>query len=206
MITINKSNEPIEWTKFCATPGVSYSPIPELRESLLKEQGNICAYCMRRIPTKDINIEATSKIEHVISQHEKPDLQLKYSNMVLCCPGNLNNEPHCDNLKKGKSVSFNLINSDLEKSIKYSSKDGNIESSNIQWNNEMNSFLNLNHKLLKQNRKETISGIIETIKSKGWNTASLKTNLKKWKSTEDKDKLKPFCGIVIWYLERKLKK
>ena len=53
MILITKNKEPKEWTEYRNPPGVDYKAIPELVQSLLKEPGYICAYCMRRIPTKD---------------------------------------------------------------------------------------------------------------------------------------------------------
>ena len=52
MILITKNKEPKEWTEYRNTPGVDYQAIPELVQSLLKEQGYICAYCKRRIPNK----------------------------------------------------------------------------------------------------------------------------------------------------------
>lgn len=136
---------------------------------------------------------------------DRPDIQLMYFNMVICCPGNLNNEFHCDTLKNGNSVSFDLLNSELEKSIKYFPKDGKIESSNLKWDSEINTLLNLNHLLLKYNRKETLSGILKSIETKGWDRTSLNRNLKKWRTFDSQGKLKPFCGIVIWYLQKKLK-
>ena len=49
MILITKNKEPKEWTEYRNTPGVDYQAIPELVQSLLKEQGYICAYCMRAL-------------------------------------------------------------------------------------------------------------------------------------------------------------
>lgn len=205
MIRINKGLEPTEWTAKKATPGFTvYEPIPELRDALLIEQGYICAYCMRRIPTKDLNENATSKIEHLLSQDNRPDLQLTYSNMAICCPGNLNDESHCDKLKGHQSVTFNLHSSALQDSINYSSKDGDIKSSNANWNNEIENMLNLNHGMLKQNRKNALSGVIEVLKVKGWTTASVKVQLKKWSTVDSEKKYRPFCGIVIWYLQKKV--
>ena len=102
MKKIAKSKEPKEWTKYRLTPGVKYSPIPELREALLKEQGYLCAYCMRRIPTKDSNSDETSRIEHVKSRKNHPELQLDYSNMVICCPGAIGDGVsfHCDKSRR----------------------------------------------------------------------------------------------------------
>ena len=39
MILITKNKEPKEWTEYRNTPGVDYQAIPELVQSLLKEQG-----------------------------------------------------------------------------------------------------------------------------------------------------------------------
>ena len=104
MILINKNQEPKEWTEYCSTPGVTYQSIPELVDALLKEQGYICAYCMRRIPTKDkIEGKLTSedhRIEHIKCRENHEDLQLKYNNMLICCPGHIGEDEHCDR-KKG---------------------------------------------------------------------------------------------------------
>ena len=206
MIRINKGAEPKAWTEKKNTPGFTeYAPIPELREALLKEQGTICAYCMRRIPINDPNTAETSKIEHIKSREDRPDLQLSYSNMVVCCPGNIDNEPHCDKLKGGKSVNFDLFNSALQNSISYLTDDGTIVSSNYNWNKDINELLNLNHSRLKQNRKNTIEGIIEVIKLKGWKSSNLNRKLHNWSNLDNQGKLKPYCGIVIWYLEKKLR-
>ncbi len=206
MIQLNKEQrEPVAWTEKKATPGFTqYESIPELREALLIEQGYICAYCMRRIPATDPNVDATSKIEHIKSQEDRDDLQLIYSNMAICCPGNLNDEPHCDKLKGGSSISFDLYTPVLEQSISYSSKDGTIRSSNSTWNNEMKDLLNLNQRMLMQNRLSTLNGVIQALTSKGWNTASISTQLRQWRSFDSDGKRKPFCGIIIWYLKKTL--
>ena len=206
MIQINKGKEPVEWTEKKATPGFTeYEPIPELRDALLIEQGYICAYCMRRIPAKDIKVDATSKIEHIKSQEDRPDLQLNYTNMAICCPGNLNNEAHCDKLKGSNSVSFNLHTQALQKSIEYASKDGFIRSTNTTWDKEMNELLNLNHKMLKANRKEALWGVIENLNTVTWSTQAINFKLNQWRQLHAEGKYFEFCGIIIWYLEKKLK-
>ena len=50
---IRKSAEPKEWTEYKNIPGVQFSGIPALQESLYREQGYLCAYCERRIPVRD---------------------------------------------------------------------------------------------------------------------------------------------------------
>lgn len=206
MIQINKGLEPKEWSAKKATPGFTeFEPIPELRDALLEEQGFICAYCMRRIPTNDINSDATSKIEHIKSQDDRPDLQLYYSNMAICCPGNMNNEPHCDTLKGPRSVNFNLHSTALSRSISYSSKNGKIKSNNPAWDDEMDKFLNLNHPFLQLNRRDALAGVIQAIDSEDWDSAFIRRKFREWSELDTQGKLKEYCGIVIWYLQRKLR-
>ena len=72
MRKITKNTEPKAWTQYRLTPGAAFKPIPELVNSLLDEQGYICAYCERRIPCKDA-VEGTPgaenhRIEHLRTQ------------------------------------------------------------------------------------------------------------------------------------------
>lgn len=206
MIKINKGLEPLKWSEKKAIPDFTkYESITELRDALLEEQGYICAYCMRRIPAKDVKVDATSKIEHIKSQEDRPDLQLNYANMAICCPGNLYDEAHCDKLKGSNSVSFNLHTPDLQNSIAYDSLDGSIRSSNQTWNEEVNKMLNLNHGLLKANRKEALESVIEFLNTAGWSTKTINAKLKEWRQRNSEEKHIQFCGIVIWYLEKKLR-
>lgn len=74
MRKIIKQSEPKEWMVYRRfTPEADYEANPELRKSLLEEQGYICAYCMRRIPVRDKNSNETSRIEHILSREKHPD-------------------------------------------------------------------------------------------------------------------------------------
>lgn len=206
MIKINKGHEPLAWTQKKETPGFTlYEPIPKLRDALLKEQGYICAYCMRRIPVtkRDPNTTETSKIEHIKCREFNQDLQLDYDNMVICCSGNLNNKPHCDKSKDNADISFDLFKPFLQNSISYSSKSGLIKSSNPVWNNEMNNILNLNHSLLTYNRKEALEGVIKRLDKKRWTPAEVRNELQKWENLDRSGKYKQYCGIIISFLKKK---
>lgn len=211
MKKITKSHEPKEWTEYRLTPGVKYNPIPELREALLKEQGYLCAYCMRRIPTQDGNSNETSRIEHLKSRRNHPELQLDYSNMVICCPGAIDGVNfHCDKLKGENDVSFNIFDEHFISTISYSSKDGTIRSSNKIYNKEMNVLLNLNHPSLKLNRYHVLRGVIEVLKKQSkktdWNSAIINKMLEKWSQKDGEGFYKPYCGIVQWFLNKKLQR
>lgn len=213
MIKINKGNEPLEWTAKCNTPDFTqYESIPALRKALLEEQGFICAYCMRQIPVKDSSENETSKIEHIKSRSDFPDLQLEYDNMLICCPGSIDGDSHCDKSKGHQSISFSLFVPQLQQSIAYGSKDGTIKSSVPAIDDELNRLLNLNNRRLKANRLQVIEAIIATLDKKKWKKSECQLQLEKWKERvtrningEDVSVLRPYCGVVIHFLEKKLK-
>jgi uncharacterized protein (TIGR02646 family) len=193
-----------------------YEAIPELRESLLKEQGYICAYCMRRIPTNDPRATETSKTETSKIEHIKPrssphrHLEMDYGNMVICCPGKMNGEDHCDTKKGDSEMRFSPFDSRTQESISYSSGNGMIKSNHTEWNEDINTVLNLNHPLLQANRKQTLDGVIDSLtilRQKGtWKSSDIEKNIAKWSNPDAEGKRKEYCGIVLWYLKRKLKR
>ena len=229
MIKINKLKEPSEWTRYRMTPGVDYQSIPELVDSLLEEQGYICAYCMRRIPCQDklynnkknkssyTVTKESHRIEHIKSRELHDDQKLSYSNMVICCPGHIDTEDHCDRLKGSKDLSFTPIDQSFIDTIKYSS-DGTISSTNSQYNKEMNEILNLNTDMLRRNRKELWMEIVTLLQSRrpkgqAWSKKELEPLLRKYSEKYryyDQDRKKviyqyhPYCGIVIYNLQKKI--
>lgn len=221
MILIQKKSEPKEWVEYRSTPGVDYQSIPELVDSLLEEQGYICAYCMRRIPCKDrlykkdgatyVLTDEDHRVEHMQSRENHEDKKLDYSNMVICCPGHIGNEEHCDRLKGSKDISFSPLDANFIATLSYK-MDGEIVSSNEQYNKEINDVLNLNTELLKENRKNTWEAVKnELIGQKGgkpWNKAILSKYIVKYSSThykDEKQKYIPYCGVVLFFLQKKLK-
>lgn len=221
MIKISKNKEPKAWTSYRNTPGADYQAIPELVDSLLEEQGYICAYCMRRIPHKDrlykkdgINFSFTDedhRIEHILSRENHPDKKLRYDNMVICCPGHIGEEPHCDRLKGANDISSSPLRDDCIATISYRT-DGTIVSSNSQYDDEINRVLNLNTPLLKRNRKESWKAVLKAIlkeqKGKPLTPSILARHMQKYRSKHcKKDKMMyiPYCGIVAYFLQKKIK-
>lgn len=211
MIKITKNKEPKEWTVYRTTPGVDYQAIPELVDALLKEQGYLCAYCMRRVPCKDRIANEDHHVEHILSREAHGDKKLDYSNMVICCPGHIGGEDHCDRKKQNQDVSFSLFDSNFISTLSYKS-DGEVVSANEQYNVEINKVLNLNTPLLKENRKKAWEGVKQSLikdhGNKPWRRAALEKFLGKYKSMKSRDgKLQyiPYCGIVIYFLEKKIR-
>lgn len=218
MILIKKNNEPKEWVEYRNTPGVNYHAIPELVESLLKEQGYICAYCMRRIPHKDSILKGTTekptdedhRVEHILSRENHDDKKLEYKNMVICCPGHIGEEDHCDRLKGSRDLSLSPLDAKFIATLSYSI-DGTIKSSTPEYDKEINEVLNLNTKLLKQNREakwKTVLAQLNVLNKKEWKESTLKKALSKYSEMHDEGgvkKYEPYCGIVTYFLEKRLR-
>jgi len=198
MIRINKGQEPNEWLQYRLTSGVEYAAIPELRKALLIEQGYICGYCMKRISDN-------GRIEHIKCRERYPEHKLDYNNMIICCSGETGADFHCDRKKENRDISFTPFDTNFIDTVSYATKSGKIKSSNTNWNDELNNVLNLNFKILQNNRKQVIDAICLYLNKKGWTNTQLISQLLKWQSFDNEHKLKEYCGVVIWFLQKKLK-
>ncbi|MDE5900292.1 MAG: hypothetical protein K2H33_02925 [Muribaculaceae bacterium] len=222
MILIKKGPEPKSWKEYRNTPGADYQSTKDLVDALLKEQGYICAYCMRRIPckdrlgkTKDGKDTLTSedhRVEHMLSREKHDDLKLDYGNMVMCCPGHIGSDDHCDRLKGPQDISFSPTDQRFIDTLTYKST-GEIESSDSGWNDEITGILNLNTTLLAQNRKSTLDAVIQKInlerRGRNWNRTLLEKYLEKYSTmhrcADNELRHHPYCGIVTHYLRKKLR-
>ncbi len=203
MIQITKNKEPKSWCEHRQTPGAKYEPTEDLRKSLLEEQGYICAYCMRRIPTKDSNSNETTRIEHIVPQ-ATGIMDMDYSNMVVCCPGAIDGDFHCDKKKEMQTISFSLFDANFIKTLSYKSGTGEIISTNPLFNQQINEVLNLNHPKLQRNRKEVLQGLISTLgKRSQWRKSEI-VKTRDYFATKHNGKFSPYCGIAVWFLNKKL--
>lgn len=219
MILINKGKEPKSLLEFRLSGGTDYESLPknvkeDIVESLLLEQGHLCAYCMRRIP--DTSEEGKKKtvtgvqIEHIAPRSLYPELQLDYHNMIAVCPGVTKDENHCDASREEKTeLALNPLDLRLEQSISYKFLDGTIESSNPDWNSDLNGQdrLNLNHPSLKSYRKSSLDGMLEGYKKlkkdKNWNNEWLKRKLDAMldSTLSIKDS---YLGIKKYYIQKRI--
>ena len=204
MRKILKQLEPREWTKHRLTPGAKYEAVPELRKALLEEQGYLCAYCMRRIPIRDTNSNESTRIDHILSRTKHPELQLNYSNMVVCCPGAITSDFHCDKQKGENDITINLFEDHFFDTLSYSSKDGRIKSSDAESDRQINELLKLNHALLKRNRLETLRGVILMLNRIGWTSSNIRHQIEIWNQKDQQGHYKPYNSIVVWFLKKKM--
>ena len=211
MIYIQKKKEPSSFKNYKKT----ITPIPtfdgmhgdiknELRNSLLEEQGYICAYCMKRIrdPRK-------IKIEHL--QHRNSKNELDYHNLLAVCDGEMNNgDPNrftCDTRKKDQEMNISPLNKHDMETIFYN-ENGRILSTEFQ--DDLDLILNLNDRLgyLIGNRAAVIAPIRKKLISLK-STQEAKTLLlklqTKYTNRNDQNELSEYNGIILWYINKHLK-
>lgn len=213
MIRITKGREPAEWVEIRNTPGVAFEDVTkdELRLSLWKEQGGLCGYCMRRINVTP-GLTSETRIEHIkprkISMAEgRQEETLSYTNMILCCNGDIdgNGHFHCDRSKEDKEICFTPFDNAVIDTLSYSSKDGSIKSSNSSVDYDLRNILNLNHPRLAANRLAVIKGLVNVMGKGIWKKSDLHQKILYYSSRNADGVLKEYCGVIIWYLNKKLK-
>lgn len=204
MIPIVKTKEPKSWTLHRLTPGATYEATPDLRLSLLKDQGFICAYCMRRIEDDGYK----TRIEHIVPQSAiSTEEAMDYSNMVICCSGDIegtrHDRTHCDRHKGDNVIHFSPFTNYAASTIRYNS-DGTMKSTDDAIDDDINNVLNLNIASLKLNRKSVKVGLVRQLGKKEWKKADLEKILLKYNSIDKDGKFIPYCGVVNQYLQKKL--
>lgn len=222
---ITKTQEPHSLTEHRAKggtyAGLTHGTKEELKNSLLNEQGNICCYCMCRIPhtLKHEEIEKSypdCKIEHFECQSKNQDKELKYNNLLLACNGKHGFPKQmqtCDTAKGEEKLSFKPSDTakNIEDFIKYSAN-GEIHSDDETINRELNEVLNLNTLDLKGIRKVFYREIQERIIREGKKKSGLDIQKKFYESEKlqllslKKGKFTPYCMIGVYLINKKLRR
>ncbi len=146
MIYIQKGREPESLTRYRSQPYATYEGADKepIREALLRDQGHLCAYCMRRIKN-DAN---TMKIEHwlpqsrLTSEIEKLDYRIM---LGVCdgCRGNPDRFTHCDEHRHNAALTIDPQKCHMIDTIGYR-RDGTIYSTDPALTQDLHQILNLN--------------------------------------------------------------
>lgn len=219
MIEIKKANEPKKLLLYRSEKEASYEEMDaevkkELLEALLREQGHICAYCMKKIPEKRELLQGVPKvaIEHWLPRNPDSELDvgqgLDYKNMMAVCSGNRGcgskKNMTCDARKGNERIKVNPCEPNTLQGITYTSS-GLIQSSDEEINADLNERLNLNCEQvsLPENRKQALKALIDDVsRNHAKGDISLYCRRKLDKIREMQDPKLPFVGILIWWLER----
>lgn len=189
----------------------------DVREQMWNEQKHLCAYCMRRIDSPSV-----VRIEHCRPRHPKDEVvhdkkaTLDFKWMLGVCYGNSlvkgvkDEDMTCDAHRKNKELTINPFDEVSVRKIKYKA-DGSIYSEDAEINKDVTDTLNLNCQVLSlpQTRKKVLSEAQKRIVQKcaGKSQGAYMHELERtYTSLVQERNLTPYCGIIISWLEGKLKK
>lgn len=222
MLYILKQTEPPELTALRKTPIAIDSENPQVtrkanyndlkddirkkvKVELLKEQGYLCAYCMR--PIDDV------RIEHQQPQADFPELDLQYSNFLGVCVGFYNRnthpdhlKPHCEKVRGSTPLKINPLVPETIAQLKYTGN-GRIISDDATIYKDIDETLILNLDILRKERLDVLDGVKEGLKIRYTNPtiSDIQTQIQKYSNFKD-GKREKYCGIVLYYLEKELEK
>ncbi len=214
MIHIVKQNEPKELIALRASGAVEYKDLKDnakkvVKESLLEEQGYLCAYCMRQI-------DYLGSIEHHHPQsiydgtNGNEDLRLSYQNFLGVCVGYYNLTPnihhpdhlkaHCENVRGNKPLKINPQDKDTIAALKYTNN-GKIFSEDAEINTDVTETLSLNLEILRQKRLNVWDGVQKGLSIKGKTHQNVRQQFDKYSNRKDGKRF-AYCGIVLYFLQK----
>ncbi len=207
---ITKGNEPNSLTQHRArhtaevpSDYANYPEKEELRASLVAEQKALCCYCTGRLNNDPLMM----KIEHWRCQGTYPDLQLVYGNLLGACLGGEGKSPdqqHCDTRKANRDLKWNPANTAhvIETRLRYL-VDGTVESTDQEFNAQLNDVVGLNLSYLKSNRKAVLDSVLQW-----WRGAQpvqpAKVQSQIDRRTNQLAEYQPFSPVAVWFLRQKL--
>ena len=230
MLEIKKQGEPRKLLEYRQRNFASYADMPadvkgQVLESLLLEQGHLCAYCMCRIrqPERDGAFDRRAKRQQATIEHCLPQAvtgeneRLNYKNMIAVCWGNRdarsNQEKSCDakrgSLPQGEQSmkAINVFDGATLEKIQYSA-DGTIFSDDSDTNEDLNVRLNLNceARRLKDCRLSALHELHRLINKKYPNKTAPKKYFQELLDhyTSQREDRTPYSGIIIAWLRSKV--
>lgn len=198
-------------------------PKEEIRESLLKEQHYLCAYCMKRIENDGLH----TTIEHWRPLSKDKENALEYSNMLGVCDGgrktDVSDGTHrilcCDAYKGDETeMTLNPMNQQQMELVKYR-KNGEIytdpENSkleeDINYTLRLNGALDKNGKLIADTSTQLLKGRRDAYNqcqaffTRLNKVGKCNSNMvkKRIDDIESQEKLPEFAGVTLFFLKKK---
>ena len=223
MIVIKRGKEPNSLLKFRKeNPDADYeSDMPtnvlkDVREQMWEEQRGLCAYCMKKIDSPSV-----VRVEHCRPRHPKDEQKhdkkatLDFKWMLGVCYGNSlekgvkREDTTCDAHRGNTELTVNPFDEVSVRKIKYNA-DGSIYSKDAEINKDVTETLNLNCQAisLPQTRRSVLQAMQNRIekKCKDKSQNAYKRELERtYEKLVEERNLTPYCGIIISWLESKLK-
>ena len=222
MIVLRRGKEPNSLLQFRKQyPDADYEDMPshvlkDIREQMWEEQKHLCAYCMRKIDNPSV-----VRIEHCRPRHSQDEQEydkkatLDFKWMLGVCYGNSlvrgvkPEDKTCDAHRGNTELTVNPFDELSVRKIKYKT-DGSIYSDDADIDKDVTETLNLNCEAvsLPETRKRVLmeekSRIMRKCKGKSQD-AFIRELERTYEGLVQKRNLTPYCGIIISWLESKLK-
>lgn len=172
-----------------------------LRGQLVREQGQICCYCMNRIT------DYASHIEHFLPKEKFRDIDLEYDNLLASCNGEggiIVSDEHCGHRKENwwREDMISPTDIEVEKVFKYT-PDGRVhtvrgrEASNIA--QEMISNFGLDSYHLERNRRQAIENS-EVFDEEAYTEEDIRSFIDYYSHMDDGAYV-PYCKAIVDCLE-----
>lgn len=222
MIVLRRGKEPNSLLQFRKQyPDADYEDtlshvLKDIREQMWEEQKHLCAYCMRKIDNPSV-----VRIEHCRPRHSQDEQEydkkatLDFKWMLGVCYGNSlvrgvkPEDKTCDAHRGNTELTVNPFDELSVRKIKYKT-DGSIYSDDADINKDVTETLNLNCEAvsLPETRKRVLmeekSRIMRKCKGKSQD-AFIRELERTYEGLVQKRNLTPYCGIIISWIESKLK-
>lgn len=174
----------------------------EIVSALLRDQGALCAYCMRRLRYE------TTSIEHRIAGHgDRAPHALDWQNLLGVCPGGEGlprAQQTCDTHRGNAPIEIDPVDPGHVRRLSYG-HDGTLRSSDNEHQRDLDEALNLNVKLLKQARIAALTSALEAWSRKRpqgrWPDTFLENEIRDLRQRAD---LPEYLGIIEHEVERRL--
>lgn len=223
MIVVKRGKEPNSLLQFRKQyPEADYevdmptNVLQDVRTQLWEEQKHLCAYCMKKIASSNVE-----RIEHCRPRHPHGEIEhdkkstLDFKWMLGVCYGNSltkgvkHDDTTCDAHRGNTELAVNPFDEQSIRKIKYRS-DGSIYSDDEEINKDVTETLNLNCEAvsLPATRKKVLQEeqcrIMRKCKGKS-QKVFIRELERTYESLVRERNLTPYCGIIISWLENKLK-
>ena len=212
MRTIVKRSEPPALRAHRETPHGDYDNYPEkdrLRKALVDEQRGLCCYCMAGIS----DARDRMKIEHWRSRARYPGEQLDYPNLLGACLGGgsgrgerrRRRDLHCDTHKADRDLRWNPADPDhrVEARLRYEA-DGTIRADDADFDDQLDTVLNLNLPLLKNNRKSVLDAMLTWWRVRAEPAPGSRLEIEVRRRTAGDGLLQPYVQVAVWWLEKRI--
>jgi uncharacterized protein (TIGR02646 family) len=213
MLRYPKGHLPKVLIPWQATPGADWESLPsadkeEVRHALLRDQGQLCAYCQRRIPTRAGHM----KVEHWQAQSGGQD-KLRWSNLLGVCLGDERaetgapaGEQHCDTARGDAPLFLHPVEGgggNTREHLAYTFT-GEVTPKDTPRRESVRKdidALNLNAARLRRERRVVYEALKERLERDGWDRKALRREVAAAR-IEPGGRAMPQCELVRYHVER----